>query len=120
MVGGSLIQRRRSLALDEAAALEARKLVSGLEDDEKDVAPIESAESDEERENQAKQVGNGLAAKYTAKGKGKAVGRKKKEEEVGPSGQTFTPLEKQYMDIKAKHPDVLMLMEGESPNGGQG
>lgn len=121
VVGGSLIRRRRSLALDEAEALEARKLITGDDVDEGDgsaTPPIVTVDSDEERQTRAEQVGNGLAAKYGAKtdgkGKVKAVNRKKKEEEVGPSGQTYTPLEKQYMEIKAKNPDVLLLMEGES------
>ena len=120
VVGGNLIRRRRSLALDEAAALEARREVGGIDEAVADgsVTPqVETADSDEERQQQAEQVGAGLAAKYAArvdgKGKGKAAGRKKKEEEIGPGGQTYTPLEKQYMEIKAKNPDVLLLMEGE-------
>lgn len=122
VVGGSLIRRRRSLALDEAAALEARRQLGLVDDEDADgsVTPQVEAvlDSDEERQQQAEQVGTGLAAKYGAKfegkGKGKASSRKKKEEDVGPSGQTYTPLEKQYMEIKAKNPDVLLLMEGQS------
>lgn len=124
VVGGSLIPRRRSLALDEAAALEARRQL-GLDEgrgstDGTETPQIEDAEegSDDERQKAAEKFGNGLAAKYAAKtdvkGKGKAVSRKKKEEEVGPSGQTYTPLEKQYMEIKASNPDVLLMMEGKS------
>ena len=121
VVGGSLIRRRGSLALDEAAALEARKLITGIDDEDADgsgTPMVETADSDDERRTLAEQVGNGLAAKYTAKtdgkGKTKTTSRKKKEEEVGPSGQTYTPLEKQYKEIKATHPGVLLLMEGES------
>lgn len=125
VVGGNLIARRRSLALDEAAAAEARRLITGAEPEEPDgmeTPPVEATQdSDDERQKQAEQVGNGLAAKYGAKmdvkGKGKGTSRKKKEEEVGPSGQTYTPLERQYMEIHAKNPDVLLLMEGESRSG---
>jgi DNA mismatch repair protein MSH3 len=41
-------------------------------------------------------------------------GRKKKEEEIGPSGLSYTPLEQQFRALKAQWPDVLLLMEGES------
>lgn len=76
----------------------------------------EDQDSDEEKQKAAEEIGNKLAAKYSAgaNGKGKGAPRaKKKKEEVGPSGQTYTPLEKQYMEMKAKYPDVLLLMEGE-------
>lgn len=118
VVGGTLVPRRRSLALDEAAVTEGRKLL-GIEDEEEaDATIIQDGEnSEDERQRAAEKVGNTLAAKYgakaDAKGKGKAVSRKKKVEEVGPSGQTYTPLEKQYMEHKAKNPDVLLMMEGE-------
>jgi DNA mismatch repair protein MSH3 len=120
-----LIPRRRSLALDEAAALEARRQL-GLEEgneDGDDTPPVvveDRDESDEERQRAADKLGDSLAAKYAAKadakgkGKGKAaITRKKKVEEVGPSGQTYTPLEKQYLEHKAQNPDVLLMMEGE-------
>lgn len=122
VVGGNLIPRRRSLALDEAAAAEARRQLGIPDQDDADgtetPAVEEVSDSDDERQKQAAKLGSGLAAKYGAKadikGKGKATTRKKKEEEVGPSGQTYTPLERQYMEIHAKHPDVLLLMEGQS------
>lgn len=76
-------------------------------------------DSDEEKnKKQAQAVGDKLAAKFavkstdknkTTKGKGK-----RKEEAIGPSGLSYTPLEKQYIEIKQAHPDVLLLMEGES------
>jgi DNA mismatch repair protein MSH3 len=120
VVGGTLISRRRSLALDEAAAAEARRQL-GIDGDEDADTPIiqdvEGENSEDERQKAAEKVGDTLAAKYGAKadtkGKGKAVSRKKKVEEVGPSGQTYTPLEKQYMEHKARNPDVLLMMEGE-------
>jgi DNA mismatch repair protein MSH3 len=88
---GGLIRRRRSLALDEAAAAEAREdLESGSDSDEP----------------KATSLGSKLA-KYAA-GETK---KGKKKEEVGPSGQTYTPLEKQFMAIKRDNPDVLLLME---------
>lgn len=117
---GGLIPRRRSLALDEAAAAEARAQL-GVDGDEGPDTPLEEdgkANSDEERTRHAEEIGSKLAAKYGAKtnGKGNPVTktRKKKEEEIGPSGQTYTPLERQYMEVKAKNPDVLLLMEGGS------
>jgi DNA mismatch repair protein MSH3 len=120
VVGGTLIPRRRSLALDEAAALEAKRQL-GVEDEEVEiVTPVvdDGGESEEERQKTADKLGESLAAKYGAKevkgkGKGKAAARKKKVEEVGPSGQTYTPLEKQYLEHKAQNPDVLLMMEGE-------
>lgn len=121
VVGGTLIPRRRSLALDEAAALEARRQM-GVEDEGEEIVtpPVdEGGDSEEERQKTADKLGESLAAKYGAKdvkdkGKGKATARKKKVEEVGPSGQTYTPLEKQYLEHKAQNPDVLLMMEGES------
>jgi DNA mismatch repair protein MSH3 len=122
VVGGNLIPRRRSLALDDAAAAEARRQINGVDHEDAEgleTPPVEEVQdSDDERQKQAEQVGSGLAAKYGAKvdvkGKGKATTtRKKRDEEVGPSGQTYTPLERQYMEIHAKYPDVLLLMEGE-------
>jgi DNA mismatch repair protein MSH3 len=126
VVGGTLIPRRRSLALDEAAALEARRQLGlGDDDDDNDKEDIlqtpaeDGGESDQERQKAAEKLGETLAAKYGAKadakgkGKAKATSRKKKVEEVGPSGQTYTPLEKQYLEHKAQNPDVLLMMEGE-------
>ena len=123
---GGIVPRRRSLALDEAATAEARR--QAREDDaDADAEEIETAHIDdvaraEEEEHQkiAERVGNKLKEKYAAKGievaNGKARGqRKKKGEEVGPSGQTYTPLEKQFMEIKAENPDVLLMMEGLLP-----
>jgi DNA mismatch repair protein MSH3 len=111
---GGLIPRRRSLALDEAAAAEAR---AEIDEDGEDRAENGRGEdgSEEEKQKVAEEIGNKLAAKYSAgaNGKGKPPPKsKKKKEEVGPSGQTYTPLEKQYMEVKAANPDVLLLMEG--------
>lgn len=47
------------------------------------------------------------------KGKKSTAKGKKKQEEVGPSGLVYTPLEKQFMEIKSKNEDVLLLTEGE-------
>ncbi len=121
MAPGGIVSRRRSLALDEAAAAEARRQAGGDPDGEDGVdTPIvedDGADEEEEGRKAAEGVGSRLKEKYAAEGgetgKGKAKGKsKKKEEEVGPSGQTFTPLEKQFMEIKAENPDVLLLMEG--------
>ena len=107
---GGLISRRRSLALDEAAAAEARR-AEGIDDDDDEVIEVDS--DDEKSRKKAEGVGSSLSAKFAAKG-AKGAGRGKKKEEVGPSGQTYTPLEKQFMEIKGENPDVLLLMEGES------
>lgn len=102
--------RRRSLALDEAAAAEMRR-AAGIDTPEEGEGGRED-EADKEVE-EASAVATGLRSKYAAKETSTAKkGRKKKEEEVGPSGMTYTPLEKQFMEIKAKWPDVLLMMEG--------
>lgn len=129
-VVGGLLPRRRSLALDEAAAAEARRLAAGgdavgsgdgeedgiVGDDMEEIGPGKGMEDEEaERAKAASGVGSKLAAKYAAKAaddpKAKVKGKGKKKEEVGPSGQTYTPLEKQFMVIKAENPDVLLMME---------
>jgi DNA mismatch repair protein MSH3 len=99
--------------------LEAKRQL-GIEDEEEEIVtpPVDDGgESEEERQKTADKLGESLAAKYGAKevkgkGKGRAPARKKKVEEVGPSGQTYTPLEKQYLEHKAQNPDVLLMMEG--------
>ncbi|WVQ94763.1 hypothetical protein IAU59_001844 [Kwoniella sp. CBS 9459] len=123
MLQGGIIRRRRSLALDEAAAAEMRG-EAGLDAPEVDsgantptVEDLEEVDAeDENRRKTAEGLGNKLAAKYAAKDgdskiKGKGKAKKKKEDEIGPSGLTYTPLEKQYMEIKGKNQDVLLLME---------
>ncbi|KAK8861547.1 hypothetical protein IAR55_002369 [Kwoniella newhampshirensis] len=116
---GGIIRRRRSLALDEAAAAELRGQLRLTPDAENGgpTTPIsedrEKAE-DDERTTAAESMGKKLAAKYAAKdvdGQGKVKGKGKKKEEVGPSGLTYTPLEKQFMEIKQQNEDVLLLME---------
>lgn len=105
-------RRKRSLALDEAVAAEARE-AAGLEDEG---TPFDGSDGDDyksESEKNAEEVGKQLK-KYVAKelaGKGKSKGKKK--EEIGPSGLAYTPLEKQFMEIKEQNRDVLLLMEGE-------
>lgn len=84
-----MVRRRRSLVLDEA-----EQVPSDDEPDDDEVKAIG--------------VGSKLAAKFAASTT-KAKGKKK--EEVGPSGQTYTPLEKQFKEIKLANPDVLLLME---------
>jgi DNA mismatch repair protein MSH3 len=114
---GGIMPRRRSLALDEAAAAEARGQVIGEGADEDEEGQGEEAAVDEEEEagkKAAAGVGSRLKEKYAAKPVASAKGKGKKKEEVGPSGLTYTPLEKQYMEIKAQWPDVLLLTEGES------
>jgi DNA mismatch repair protein MSH3 len=110
------------LALDEAAAAEVQRQASGgaVDDDSggADISLLEEAidgESDEEGRKAAEGVGGKLKARYAAKGSafmaaGKGKGRKK-EEEIGPSGLSYTPLEKQFMEIKKENMDVLLLME---------
>lgn len=98
VVSGVGFKRRGSLLLDEAAAAEARGAAGEDSGPSADATP----EVDE--------AAASLRAKYAAPAK---RGRKKKEEEVGPSGMTYTPLEKQFMEIKAKWPDVLLMTEGE-------
>lgn len=54
----------------------------------------------------------GLKQKLTAsasKGKGRAGGTK--TEELGPSGQTYTPLEKQVLKLKEENEGVLLIFE---------
>ncbi|WWC60269.1 uncharacterized protein I303_102837 [Kwoniella dejecticola CBS 10117] len=120
LINGNLIRRRRSLRLDEAAAAELRRQ-NGIETPEAgsgtDTPTLEEPEevdpAEEDRRKAAEGVGSKLAAKYASKAAdGKTTkGKGKKKEEVGPSGQTYTPLEKQFMEVKAKNQDVLLLME---------
>ena len=91
-----LVPRRRSLALDDADA-ENEEQGQDLQDGE-----IEEAEP-----------ATNLASKYAAPAPTKPSKAKKKEEQVGPSGLPYTPLEKQFMEIKAENPDVLLLTEGQ-------
>ncbi|KAG8884457.1 Mismatch repair protein msh3 [Tulasnella sp. 331] len=49
--------------------------------------------------------------KLTSEPKTKARGRTKKVEEVGPSGQNYTPLEKQILALKAEHEGCLLMFE---------
>ncbi|WRT65670.1 uncharacterized protein IL334_002615 [Kwoniella shivajii] len=121
ILAGGITRRRRSLALDEAAAAEVRRAAgidtpdvdSGADTpllEEPDQAEIEEAG----RRQAAEGVGSKLAAKYASKSKeakSAVKGKGKKKEEVGPSGQTYTPLEKQFMEVKEKNQDVLLLME---------
>ena len=119
-----IVPRRRSLKLDDAAAAEARALLgddtpTGVETPgEAEIidGDVEVDMEDEKAAETAGEVGGKLMAKFGASGKGakKANGRTKKKEEIGPSGQTYTPLEKQFMEIKAQNPDVLLFMEGRS------
>ncbi|WWC87833.1 uncharacterized protein L201_002726 [Kwoniella dendrophila CBS 6074] len=124
---GGIIRRRRSLALDEAAAAELRgeagvdtpDIESALNTPAAEVEnplPMEIDSEDENRKKLAQGVGSKLAAKYASKVNNDTTtktGRDKgkKKEEIGPSGQTYTPLEKQFMEVKEKNQDVLLLME---------
>lgn len=105
-------RRRRSLALDEAAAAEVRE-AAGLEDEGTFFDGSDGDDYKSESEKNAEEVGKQLK-KYVAKElAGKAKSKGKKKEEIGPSGLAYTPLEKQFMEIKEQNRDVLLLMEGE-------
>ncbi|ORX33699.1 muts domain V-domain-containing protein [Kockovaella imperatae] len=115
---GGIIPRRRSLALDEAAAAEARKMLMDGDDagertgqDTPGLDLLDASEEDTRTAENAERVGNHLMARFGVNEKSKTGRVKKKEEEVGPSGQTYTPLEKQFMEIKGENPDVLLFME---------
>lgn len=109
-----LVPRRRSLALDDAEAEGAVSAGDG------ELGPEDAADGAEDRDvHEESSIGHVLRAKYAAPNKSTASkatakGKSKKQEETGPSGLVYTPLEKQYMEIKAANPDVLLLMEGES------
>ncbi|KIY71595.1 hypothetical protein CYLTODRAFT_345511 [Cylindrobasidium torrendii FP15055 ss-10] len=45
------------------------------------------------------------------KGKAKRSAKKKEEEQVGPSGQTYTPLENQVLALKEAHKDTLLMIK---------
>ncbi|OXG15057.1 DNA mismatch repair protein MSH3 [Cryptococcus neoformans Ze90-1] len=103
-------RRRRSLALDEAAAAEVRE-AAGLEDEGTFFDGSDGDDYKGESEKNAEEVGKQLK-KYVAKElAGKAKSKGKKKEEIGPSGLAYTPLEKQFMEIKEQNRDVLLLME---------
>lgn len=103
-----VMPRRRSLALDEAAAAEARR-AAGIDTLEEG----EAGEEENDEDSTPSAVATSLRSKYVAKEAAGKRGRKKKEEEVGPSGMTYTPLEKQYMALRAQWPGVMLMMEGE-------
>ncbi|KLO18801.1 hypothetical protein SCHPADRAFT_819209 [Schizopora paradoxa] len=41
----------------------------------------------------------------------KSKGKKKANEEIGPSSEPYTPLEKQVKELKERYPDVLLMIE---------
>lgn len=108
---GRSFNRRRSLRLDDAAAMALREELG-----EDAVAPDQTSgsatpvtpgpEEDQPAESAATST---LRAKYAAP---TTKGRGKKKDDVGPSGMTYTPLEKQYMAIKERWPGVLLMLEG--------
>lgn len=135
-----LVPRRRSLNLDEAEAREARAALAEARGEEyqpeaDDAAtPVDGTDDSADIE-VISESARGSRAKSTRAGGSRAVrGRGKKKEDVGPSGLSYTPLEKQvslrisrrqggrlltydawqFMEIKAANPDVLLLVEGES------
>ncbi|KAF7968561.1 hypothetical protein HWV62_30097 [Athelia sp. TMB] len=81
-----------------------------IEDDREDGGSSESSgdESDAAfasfKEVLAKSKGTGKAAS-------KLPARKKKDEELGPSGKSWTPLEKQILQLKKDNPGVLLMVE---------
>ncbi|KAJ9120824.1 hypothetical protein QFC22_002758 [Naganishia vaughanmartiniae] len=112
-----LVPRRRSLNLDETEAREVRTALAEargevyVSDVEESADPADAGDDEE---------GNAVTAGLTKGGKAKSTkaaigkttkGRGKKKEDVGPSGLVYSPLEKQFMEIKAANPDVLLLME---------
>lgn len=113
VVSGRKFFRRRSLQLDDAAEIARREQlgedVNGQEQASGSATPATPAPEEEEQCESS--TAAALRAKFAAparKGRGK-----KKEEDVGPSGLTYTPLEKQYMAIKDRWPGVLLMLEGE-------
>lgn len=95
-----LVPRRRSFNLEEAAAKSVRAQENGQ------LGP-DVIEQEDDPEAEIEEV---VEAKSTAI-KGNKAKSKKSKEDVGPSGLAYTPLEKQYMTIKAANPDVLILFE---------
>ncbi len=109
-----LVPRRRSLPLEEAAARAVAGSGgddNGEEGDEDEAAAVLS--DDEGQEEAGPRIGRAAPAAATVASKGKPRGKGKKAEPVGPSGLPFTPLEKQFMEIKAANEDVLLFTEGE-------
>lgn len=126
-----LIPRRRSLTLDEAAGRTVRALANGgdgsemmgegdrLADSEgpdhdttvirgQDMLDVDAESETTEPLTMADRKKRGAVEGPTAAGKGR---KSKPKEDVGPSGLPYTPLEKQYLEIKKANPDVLILME---------
>jgi hypothetical protein len=107
---GRSFGRRKSLTLDEAEAAEPTKGRDGNDDEEEH----------EEQEKEIEEAGSsnkmkGVKEKLTrgggSKGKALAKGKGKEKESVGPSGQTWTPLEKQVLQLKEENPGVLLIFE---------
>ncbi|KAL7413339.1 muts domain V-domain-containing protein [Mrakia frigida] len=102
--------RRKSLDLDMAD-----ELGLGGEDGQDEGGNHDDNEDEDKDESGSRQKMKNLKEKLTAKekGKGKEVGKggKKKLEAVGPSGMTWTPMEKQVLEAKAAHPGMLLIFE---------
>ncbi|KAJ7285697.1 DNA mismatch repair protein MSH3 [Mycena rebaudengoi] len=75
-----------------------------------DTEPIVVSDSDSDH---AFQEMTALFASKTGEGNKKSAQRAKKSKalELGPSGKTYTPLEKQYMNLKQANPDVLLMVQ---------
>jgi DNA mismatch repair protein MSH3 len=100
-----LVPRRRSLNLDEAEAREARAALAAARGEEY-VPELDEAEMEMEGGgdlggidlNESVPASRAKSAK--AVGAKSAKGRGKKKEEVGPSGLSYTPLEKQVRRLE--------------------
>ncbi|KAF5365702.1 hypothetical protein D9758_003271 [Tetrapyrgos nigripes] len=68
----------------------------------------EATQSDDEPDHELRK----LNEMFSIPNKGKQrAGKSKKAEEVGPSGQTYTPLEKQIVQLKKENPGTLLMVE---------
>jgi DNA mismatch repair protein MSH3 len=72
-----------------------------------------SDSSEAESEGKFKQLQELFARKTEQRKKGKATQDKpsKKQAELGPSGEPYTALELQVLQLKAKHEGILLMIE---------
>ncbi|KAI0781314.1 muts domain V-domain-containing protein [Trametes elegans] len=118
LLGGSEVftSRRCSTDVDPSSDVEEIR--------EEWVAPPEEEEADDSEKKfeelmelfsnfKGKQKGRGNSKKAGLPQAGPSRSRSQKSEEIGPSGQPYTPFELQVRKLKAKHPGtVLMIQSG--------
>ncbi|KAF5386928.1 hypothetical protein D9615_001885 [Tricholomella constricta] len=106
--------KERHEAFKKKLLLENNRFIRKKHEPEAEPAPIEAQDTDSASED-SDQAFKELSFMFTNKGKGKSKAtrapiRKPKQLAVGPSGQPYTPLEKQVLQLKAENPGTLLMI----------